>query len=651
MMGNCINRKNVIKYILVTGFCSLSITGCMKKEDLFDPTQGKGGDEVTLDNYFDFSTTKTVQLNVDYGKDCPKAYFEVYAENPLIFQEEGSQVLKKEGILPIASGFANGTGVYNKKGTIPASVTEVYIYSPDFGVPTLYKTSVDNGVINAAITFENEIDLSALSSRSAQSRATKKFITDVIPNVLGTWNGQNGRPDYLNDNTIEIDKSLKKYITTYFPEKRKNIDSPYISDDSDILIKKPAHVSLNYFGGTTEAQCVFAYYCYPAGATKDEIKKAAENACVIFPNAHENALGKYSGVGVDLKYIDQNGSFHSDDNIFPAGIKIGFLIWNDAWNQKNNTANQKHIFYSTKSLNKTGRSHTAIFAAKNANGKKYNVISMEDWNANNLKDPDYNDVAFIISSDPVEAIEVPIAPDPGERKGTEKYQGLLGFEDNWPEQGDYDMNDVIIKYASDVDYNSENKVIQITDKITLAWTGADYRNGFSYEVPFDLSKAKVTVIGGENSSVSGNVIHVFTDAKKELGVSGIGAGDMPSQDVKEKNFTVTMTFNNPDMDKSEVVPPYNPFISIGSTEVHLTDHKPTAGANNTFPQGADIADGKDHFFVCKDGFPFAIHLDARADQSILNIDLRDEQVRIDEVYPKFKDWAKDRDPSIKWWKK
>lgn len=651
MMGNCINRKNVIKYILVTGFCSLSITGCMKKEDLFDPTQGKGGDEVTLDNYFDFSTTKTVQLNVDYGKDCPKAYFEVYAENPLIFQEEGSQVLKKEGILPIASGFANGTGVYNKKGTIPASVTEVYIYSPDFGVPTLYKTSVDNEAINAAITFENEIDLSALPSRSAQPRATKKFITNVVPNVLGTWDNNNGWPNYLNNNKkIRIDNSLKSYITTYFPEKKKNVSSPYISDDTDILIKEAAHVSLNYFGGNTEARSTFAYYCYPEGATKSQIQEAARHACVIFPNAYKGSLGNYSGVGVDLRYIDQSGNLHPAEDGFPVGTKIGFLIWNNAWNQ-DATAKQRHIFYSTKSLNSTGRSHTAIFAAKNANGEKYNVISMEDWSNNNDRDPDYNDVAFIISSDPIGAIDVPIAPDPGEREGTDTYQGLLGFEDNWPEQGDYDMNDVIIKYASDVDYNSENKVIQITDKITLAWTGADYRNGFSYEVPFDLSKAEVKVIGGENSSVSDNVIHVFTDAKKELGVSGIGAGDMPSQDVTEKTFTVTMTFNDPDMDKSEVVPPYNPFISIGSTEVHLTDHKPTTEANNTFPQGADIADGEKSFFVCKDGFPFAIHLDARADQSILNIDLRDEQVRIDEGYPKFKDWAKDRDPGIKWWKK
>ena len=96
---------------------------------------------------------------------------------------------------------------------------------------------------------------------------------------------------------------------------------------------------------------------------------------------------------------------------------------------------------------------------------------------------------FVISSNPIAAIEVPDVPNPGDRQGTEKYSGVLGFEDNWPEQGDYDLNDVVMKYQSSVDYNIDNKVLNIIDKFTLAWTGANYKNSFAYEVPFDLSKA------------------------------------------------------------------------------------------------------------------------------------------------------------------
>ena len=28
------------------------------------------------------------------------------------------------------------------------------------------------------------------------------------------------------------------------------------------------------------------------------------------------------------------------------------------------------------------------------------------------------------------------------------YKGILAFEDNWPSKGDYDLNDVIVKYSS-----------------------------------------------------------------------------------------------------------------------------------------------------------------------------------------------------------
>ena len=158
----------------------------------------------------------------------------------------------------------------------------------------------------------------------------------------------------------------------------------------------------------------------------------------------------------------------------------------------------------------------------------------------------------------------------------------------------------------------------------------------------------------EASSYSGNVITLFKDAKAELGVSNVNAEDMINQNIQEKTYTVSIQFNNPTLDKPVVVAPYNPFIKVfnSATEVHLTDHKPTTGANNRFPSGADISRGDvdGTYFICKDGFPFAIHVDARLDASILNLDLKKENQRIDKTYPKFAEWAKTRDPQIKWWK-
>lgn len=644
---------NITKLVCVIGVVSVAFSSCLQK-DVYDPANsGDKEEEVTLDNYFDFATTKNIQLNIDYGKECPRAYFEVYAENPLSYVAEGGQIIKKAGVSHIATGFTDIQGRYIKPASFPTAVSEVYIYSPDFGVPTLYKTKVVGSDVSAKITFENALDVTPVdsSTRSAQTRSSLKFITNVIPNVLGTWNVNTGRPNYLDTSKkINVDATLKSYITTYFPEGKNNVGTNLVSDDADILIKEDANVVVNYFGGDTGAQSVFAYYCYSENASIDKIRQAAKHACVIFPNVHKSSLGNYSGVAVNLKYIDETGSFPEEEpERIPAGTKIGFLIWNDGWRGVKANGN---MFYSTKSLNSDKISHTAIFAAKNKAGDRVNVITMEDWkNGEN----DYNDVAFVISSNPIAAIEVPDVPNPGDRQGTEMYSGVLGFEDNWPEQGDYDLNDVVMKYQSSVDYNIDNKVLNIIDKFTLAWTGANYKNSFAYEVPFDLSKAsKVTVNGSEASSYSGNVITLFKDAKAELGVSNVNAEDMINQNIQEKTYTVSIQFNNPTLDKSVVVAPYNPFIKVfnSATEVHLTDHKPTTGANNRFPSGADISRGDvdGTYFICKDGFPFAIHVDARLDASILNLDLKKENQRIDKTYPKFAEWAKTRDPQIKWWK-
>lgn len=642
--------KPFIKYVLMAGLFTLSVTGCMKKE-FFDSSKQepeqkpeKDDGKVTLDDYFDFSTTQEVRLKVDYGSGCPKAYFEVYAENPLIYQEEGAQVTKREDIIHIAGGFTDGDGKYDKSVVLPASVTEVYIYSPDFGVPTLYKTEVADKAVNAIISFDNEIDVSTLSrSRAVSSRATATvdFIKKSVPNVLGTWNASTGKPDYL-DSGLKIDISeLKKFIINMFGEGKNNGNSPYISHDTDILIKEKARVWINYFGGDTSARSVFAYYCYENGASVADIKQAVKRACVIFPSAHSKALGGYSGVGTYLRYIDSGGNLHPVEEGFPAGTKIGFLLWNQGFG--NSTNFNDNTFYSTQSLNSDGKSHTAIFAATASSGKKYNIITMEDW-----KDSDYNDVAFVISSDPIRAIDVPDAPDQDDdRKGTNLYRGVLGFEDNWPRQGDYDLNDVVIKYISEVSYNDKNQILDIVDKFTLVWSGASYNNGFSYQVPFSLNLLKV--LDGEASHSSDNVINVFDNAREELGVSGMAPADMPSHagEIRSKTFTVTMKFDVPYA--FGVTPPYNPFIRLGNTEVHLPNRPPTANANNTFPQEADISDGKTTFFICEDGYPFALHMDARADESIMNLDLTPEAVRIDVTYPKFSDWVTTRNPQTKWW--
>ncbi len=618
---------------------SLLFSACEKKDIYVPPVD----DKVTLGNYYDFQTTRSVQLNVEYTTGG-KVYFEVYGENPL--KAESGTVLKKDGLIALAKGVTDEDGKYNLKATLPASVAEVYIYSPDFGAPTLFKAQLTDGMIGAKIDFESAIDLSKLADAGTAALATRaswNSIEKYIPNRLSGWNVW-GTPSALKDEPkIDVDAVMKKYINTYLPEGGKNQSyAPYVTDNADItLYEEAAKVTLSYLGGETAAKSVLAYYCYHKDATLKDIKKAAQNACVIFPNAHGSVLGYYSGVTMKLKYIDPDGNII--DGNFPKDTKIGFMIWNNGWTGQ---AFKYNVFYSTKALNNSNISYTATLGIKDKKGEEYNVISFEDWPyAGNL---DYNDVVFVITSDPAESIVVPPAPEPTPETYTETYQGLLGFEDCWPSQGDYDMNDVVIKYYSNITCNDKNEIVSVIDKFTLVWSGANLRNGFGYELPYNMEGKTVKFAG--QGSISGNVVTLFDDAKKELGVESIPGQDMPSAQPQEVSYTVTTIFDVP-QSKEGIIPPYNPFITVNktNTEIHLTNYKPTEKATNLFPSEADISDGVTTWYVCEDGFPFAIHMDARQDQSLMLLNLKPETVRIDKTYPGFAEWVKTRDPKVKWW--
>ena len=66
--------------------------------------------------------------------------------------------------------------------------------------------------------------------------------------------------------------------------------------------------------------------------------------------------------------------------------------------------------------------------------------------------------------------------------------GTLMFEDMFPSMGDFDYNDLIIRYNVTVKKNSNTSAVkEIIWKQSLIAVGADYDNGFSTELPFMVS--------------------------------------------------------------------------------------------------------------------------------------------------------------------
>lgn len=83
------------------------------------------------------------------------------------------------------------------------------------------------------------------------------------------------------------------------------------------------------------------------------------------------------------------------------------------------------------------------------NGKEYNVLGMENqypYNKPDYYDGDYDDMMMIIVSNPSYIKPIKEIPVPNTEPSTFR-QGYYLFEDNFPDQGDYDFNDVIIQYS------------------------------------------------------------------------------------------------------------------------------------------------------------------------------------------------------------
>lgn len=631
--------------MLTTLLCSIMIAFAFAscEQNAYNPDNGKG--EENTPNTFPFETTSSIQLNVKY--DVPEGYkvlFEVYLENPFTIDKDG-QAIKRTDISPVITRMTDGNGAYNGKEVITADRgNEAYIYTSYIGVPGLFKATISDNAINADINFES------INKDTRQTRAYANAPTGYY--TLGTWNAK-GRPNYLDtEGELSLSASILNTINNTLPEGGNCPDN--YRQSTDFAVNDPegrkAEVYVRFIGGTSSAASTFGYYCYKTGANQDAIKNAKKY--IIFPNTFTSPnqwskpVALKGGECVKLHYIDENGVDQGTE--FPNGVSIGWFLINDAYNTSNGSGDR---FHSTSSLNTNdnGRTHTAAFRIND-----FVVLAFEDWYGNN----DYNDVMFNVWSNPIEAI-APEVPEVPEEKPDENdqsiayrmtYKGIIAFEDNWPDKGDYDLNDVIVKYNSVLSFNTKNEVLNTEDTFTALWSGANYKNGFAYQLNTDRSnvttefteKPSTFAAQGLDTDISKATINVFLNALDETG-----------NNSKTSTYKIKNTFKMPVDHDVFGVAPYNPFIFVHSnqgtsrSEVHLINHTPTEKANiELFGTSKDLSKPAEGlYYVAAESYPFAIHLiDAESFST-------EEQKSIDQSYPKFSNWAKTGGKEDKDWYK
>ena len=621
-------------YLLCSVLVILMVSGCTR--DVYDPNGG-GEDKP---NSFDFSTTSTIQLNVKY--DVPEGYkvlFNVYFEDPFTTDEGGQTVLRTD-ITPAITRMTDENGEYHAKEIVAADHgSDVYIYTSYVGVPGLVQTTITDNVINADIEWK-------LTDGIPQTRADK-WDTSTEYGLLGTWQ-TNGRPNYLDsEGELVLSASVLKTIRNTIQEGGICPQTYRQSADFkvDDLQGRDTEVSVRFIGGNSSAASIFGYYCYKDGASVKEIKAAKKY--IVFPNTHTagyygKPIGLKGGECVKLHYIDENGV--DKGTVFPNGVRIGWFLLNNAFVKEGKT---DKICYSTTALNGDGRTHTAAFRIND-----FVVLSFEDYT-----DYDYNDVQFNVWSNPIEAIapDVPsVTPDPGtddDRSVAYRmtYKGILAFEDNWPNKGDYDLNDVIVKYNSVLAFNTSNQVLSTEDTFTALWSGASFKNGFAYQMNTDRSNVVTEFENisdtsqGLDRELAKATVNVFTNALVAT-----------ENNTKTASYKIKNTLTTPVDHETFGVAPYNPFIMVHENlgnnrcEVHLVNYKPTEKADmSLFHTGKDLSSPNSGvYYVAAENYPFAIQLVDAEDFSTT------ETESVDITYSDFIKWVKSNGSEYKdWYKK
>lgn len=252
----------------------------------------------------------------------------------------------------------------------------------------------------------------------------------------------------------------------------------------------------------------------------------------------------------------------------------------------------------------------------------------------------------------------------------------LAFEDSWPEQGDYDMNDVVILQNSSLLLTDSFKVKQIEFQGELKALGASYRNGFAIQLdnisPSNIDSALVRFeINGalqETSVLEEGTQFVVLKITDDLH-SHIQLPENCTYYKTDRNcapsgkmtFSVTVPFIEPIALHQFPEAPYNPFIFAKDStyhgdlfyhpgrglEIHLKNKKPTSKADSSmFRVADDSSSGSTRTYQTANGLPWGLAINPGSQEAWKH---PKENVDILQAYPDFQNFVESNgDKATSW---
>jgi LruC domain-containing protein len=681
------------KFLIFTLFAGMVTMSACKKENAQLPDDSST-DPINkiAPNGFNFSTTKNVSLNLALKANNDDALAGVVVT---VYLPEAPQDA-------IYKGATDKNGQLTGVLTVPASASQLIIDPAYIGLirnaqATISSSNSVTATIGGKNTFSGDIVAQEIVSNTSSNKSsngklaslkttmsttagtTSASITYPSPytssaNAIlntSTYPFKLGRPVYLESTRDVIDASLLSYINASLPEGNALSKShpEYLSSSAmpDLNITATSDVWITFVSEGAGLLNSLGYYTYPTN-NPPTLASDISKITVIFPNS--SAVGSAGGL-------------NSGDKVnlgrFNAGTSIGFVLLQNAWSSTSGVITNTVKFYSNPRFNPETTSATKKHTVTLYDDvHKLFVLGFEDLNRDTESDNDFNDLVVYATSNPVTAIStggVPSIDKGGDSDGdgvqdkidafpndpkrayvsyypSQTGYANIGFEDNWPAKGDFDLNDLTVSYRYTFTSNAQNQVVDMKGEFTPIASGAAFHNGFAIQLPVAAS-AVSSVTGQQNISnyisYANNGVEagqrkaviVPFDNHEALLKSADGSYFINVYPGKEKvagkTATVMVTFSSPVPASGLQVSTFNPFLISDlrrGYEIHLPGYAPTDKADlklfGTDDDGSSPNSGK--YYLSKDNYPWAINFAGTYSYPI-------ELKPVTEAYPHFAEWA------------
>ena len=187
--------------------------------------------------------------------------------------------------------------------------------------------------------------------------------------------------------------------------------------------------------------------------------------------------------------------------------------------------------------------------------------------------------------------------------------GSYAFEDLWPNEGDYDFNDLVLNYRYTQVYNSADFIVETILTFNIKNVGGSYRNGFGIEL--DMFETMIQSVTG--SDLTTGIVTLNSkglEANQDKPVL-ILFDDAWASSKANDDLELVITYQYPIA--TEEFGAMNPFIFINGDrgrEVHLSNMPPTNLANTdlfgTADDDSDPANGR--YYKTDNNLPWGIDI-------------------------------------------